>query len=92
MSAEKKKILSKVDVDIQRICEGCKDVDIDTQIKVFIENRVPVELYYNKETGKYKWSVSVYCTDFWLDSFATEAKARQFCAENKLPIQRTRLN
>lgn len=63
-------------------------MNIDDEIKYHIENKSPVEIYYNDDIGKWLWSVQVVGTELWLDSFKEKCEAINFCKENGLKIKR----
>lgn len=57
-------------------------------IDVAIQEKTPVEIYYNDEAGRFQYSVQIVGTDFWLEAFVTEEEAIEFCREEGLPLTR----
>ncbi len=52
-----------------------------------VAKKVPVNIYYNDESGDWKWSVAdANDPEFWIDSFETEQEAIDFCEKNGLSI------
>jgi hypothetical protein len=63
--------------------------EVMAQVAKYIEERQPVFLFYNNDTGTWQWAVAVVSQpDFWLDAFPTEGEARAFCAKHELPVER----
>jgi hypothetical protein len=48
--------------------------------------KVPVNIRYNNETGKFRWAVEIVGTDFWIDAFETKDEAIEYCKEDGLPV------
>jgi len=58
-------------------------------IQEAIENKSPVFINFNNESDiGWKYSVAL-CDieDFWLDSFETLEKAKEYCEKNGLPVK-----
>lgn len=64
-----------------------KKMDLEMQrIKKELKNKSPVFIHLNDETGMIFYSVVLKSDpEFWLDSFETEKKARDFVKKHKLP-------
>lgn len=44
-------------------------------------------IYLNDEVGIWQWSVVVYGTDYWLDSFDSSEGAIAYCKEHNIPYE-----
>ena len=59
------------------------------QITKYLQNKEPVNLYHNNETGIWQWSISVVINpEFWIDSFKYKKEAIDFCEKHKLKINK----
>lgn len=79
-------LLKKMDeLDIQGDFKGIQGL---TQkiIDVALEEKSEVRITYNDEAGKFLWSVVIEGTDFWINSFDSEADAVSYCEEKELRI------
>lgn len=70
---------------------GDRSTEIAAQVAArvaeYIEEKQPVELVYNDDTGEWVWAISVLADPgFWLDAFDSELEARRFCLLHGLPI------
>lgn len=50
------------------------------------DKKVPVDLYFNNETGEDMWAIRVSGTDFWLGAYREKKRATEECAKYELPI------
>jgi len=59
----------------------------ERQIKEYLSNPdTRVWVSHNNETGEWLYSVQVYGTDFWLDSFKTEEQASEYIKKHNLIV------
>lgn len=73
----------QVSLDKLGVTDGRKALELHI-IEVALEQKTPVEIYHNDESGEFKWAVQLINTDFWVDCFLTKDEAINFCEDEDL--------